>query len=191
MGQRKGTAPSHPIFDALFLDRDGVINKQIIGDYVRNAGQFEFLNGVLEAIRVITPFFRRIIIITNQRGVGKGLMTRVALNCVNSYMVEKIKDAGGRIDKIYSCTDMDENSPNRKPNTGMALMARRDFPDIDFKKSIMVGDSVSDVDFANNAGIPAILVGGKYSREEMSGMQILAHYDSLKEMSVRLFASLK
>lgn len=183
--------PLHPVFDALFLDRDGVINKQIEGGYVRNAAQFVFLDGSLEALKVMSQFFRRIIVITNQRGVGKGIMSRIDLMRVNSYMVKKVKEAGGRIDKIYSCTDIDENSPDRKPNTGMALMAKRDYPDVDFKKSLMVGDSISDIDFANKAGIPAILVGDKYAREEISDLHILAKYGSLLEMSVKLFASLK
>lgn len=181
----------HPVFDALFMDRDGVINKQIVDGYVRNVNEFEFLPGVLEAMKTMSPFFKRIIVISNQRGVGKGLMTKLDLNMVNAHMAHTIQKAGGRIDKIYSCTDIDEDSPDRKPNTGMALMAKRDFPDIDFKKCIMVGDSISDIQFANNAGIPAILLGNKYEDDELADLDILARYESLEAMSKRLFASLQ
>ena len=182
---------SHPVFDVLFMDRDGVINKQIIDGYVRNVKEFEFLPGVLDALKTMSPFFRRVIVISNQRGVGKGLMTRFDLNMVNAHMVHTVQKAGGRIDKVYSCTDIDEDSPDRKPNTGMALMAKHDYPDIDFKKCIMVGDSISDIQFANNAGIPAILVGNKYDEDELAGLDILAKYESLEVMSKRLFASIQ
>jgi Predicted phosphatases len=73
----------------------------------------------------------------------------------------------------------------------MALMAKHDYPDIDFKKCIMVGDSISDIQFANNAGIPAILVGNKYDEDELAGLDILAKYESLEVMAKRLFASIQ
>ena len=76
-------------------------------------------------------------------------------------MQQKIDAIGGRIDKIYCCTDLDENSPNRKPNIGMAMQAKTDFPDIVFKQSIMVGDSLFDMLFARNAGMYAILISNE------------------------------
>ncbi len=132
----------------LFLDRDGVINKKLDGTYVMNPEQFEILPGVAEAIGMLSTMFGRIIVVTNQQGIGKELMTHEDVANVHDKMIEAIAWSGGRIDEIYYCPDLDwEDSPNRKPNPGMGFMAKGDFPDIDFRKSIMVGDSISDVSF--------------------------------------------
>jgi len=147
-------------FDALLLDRDGVINVLRPGDYVKNIGEFLFCEGALEALRLVNPLFRRIVIVTNQRGVGRGLMTAGDLEEVHAWMLGRIREAGGRIDRIYVCTDTDNSSPRRKPNPGMALEVRADYPDIDFDRSWFVGDSASDLEFARRAGIPAFLVQG-------------------------------
>ncbi|MDD2594197.1 MAG: HAD-IIIA family hydrolase [Bacteroidales bacterium] len=148
-------------FDTLFLDRDGVINVLREGDYVKNVGEFQFIDGAVEALKMLSGLFSKIIIITNQRGVGKGLMTLRDLEDVHNYMIGEITKAGGRIDRVYVCTDLDEESPNRKPNIGMALQARKDYPDIDLDKSIFAGDSDSDMQFAQNAGIPAVRIDRK------------------------------
>jgi histidinol-phosphate phosphatase family protein len=140
-------------FDTLFLDRDGVINKLRLNDYVKNWDEFEFLPGILETLCLLSKRFKRIIVVTNQRGIGKGLMTENMLQDIHKKMIAAIENAGGRIDRIYYCTAISENDPDRKPNTGMALQAKRDFPDIDFSKSIMVGDSESDEIFAQRAGM--------------------------------------
>lgn len=145
-------------YDTLFLDRDGVINRHLLNDYVKEWNDFEFLPGVLEALSIICGYFRHVLIVTNQRGVGKGLMTKDELMCIHEKMIYEIEIHGGRIDKIYCCVDTREDSPNRKPNIGMALQARIDFPDIDFKKSIMIGDEVSDMDFGNILGMKSILI---------------------------------
>ena len=148
-------------FDALLLDRDGVINVLRPDDYVKNIGEFVFCEGALEALRLVNPLFRRIVIVTNQRGVGRGLMTAADLEEVHAWMLDRIREAGGRIDHIYVCTDTDNSSPRRKPNPGMALEVRADYPDIDFDRSWFVGDSASDLEFARRAGIPAFLVQGE------------------------------
>ena len=123
-------------YNTLFLDRDGVINQQRPHDYVKTTGEFIFIDGALEALRLLSPLFKHIIIVTNQRGVGKGIMTRKDLEEIHAYMINEVSGQGGRIDKIYVCTDTSDYSKNRKPNTGMALQAKDDFPDIDFTKSI-------------------------------------------------------
>lgn len=139
----------------LFLDRDGVINKKIEGDYVRNWEQFEFLPGVIEALKILNNIFGKIIIVANQRGIARGFMTEEDLNNIHSNMIDILESSGIKIDKIYFCPhDYEkENCSCRKPKTGMALQAKRDFPEIDFGKSIMVGDSISDVEFGENAGM--------------------------------------
>jgi len=151
------------IYNTLFLDRDGVINKHLIGDYVKSPQEFIFLEGVVEALKELSLLFRHILIVSNQRGVGKGIMSMDDLYEIHKFMLDIINAGGGRIDKIYICTDIEESSPNRKPNIGMIHQALKDFPDIDLKKSWMVGDSRSDIQFANKAQISMALVGDKYN----------------------------
>ena len=112
-------------YDTLFLDRDGIINRLRPGDYVKSWDEFEFLPGALNALTKCNAMFRRILVVTNQRGVGKGLMTRQALDEIHRRMLQTIAAHGGRIDKIYCCTGLSENDPCRKPNIGMALQAQK------------------------------------------------------------------
>ena len=141
-----------PQDEFLFLDRDGILNKHLPGDYVRNWSMWEWLPGILEAMPVLAKRFKRIFIVTNQQGVGKGLMTEADLEDVHRHMLADIEAAGGRIDRVYVCTALEsEKSPNRKPEIGMALQAQRDFPEVDFHRSVMVGDSKSDELFAQRS----------------------------------------
>src|SRR6478735_9030300 len=113
----------------IFLDRDGVINHEK-PTYVFNPDEFIFYDGVLEAIKIFSSIFNNIIVATNQRGVGRGLMTEQDLLDIHAKMLRGVTSAGGRIDKIYYCTSMDNSDINRKPNPGMALQAFKDYPAI-------------------------------------------------------------
>lgn len=144
----------------LFLDRDGVINKRIIDGYVTNVKDFIFLPGVVDAIKIFNDRFKRIFVVTNQQGVGKGLMKIEELTEIHNYMVKTVRSGGGRIDKIYSCPQLKSEEDNyRKPSPRMAFMAKEDFPEIDLSKSIMIGDTNSDIVFGKNAGMKTIQVG--------------------------------
>lgn len=146
----------------LFLDRDGVINERLPGEYVTSWESFKFLPGVLDALSVFAVNFRRIFIVTNQAGIEKGLYSHDDLSQIHEQMMEYIQYHGGRIDEIYYCPFKGDLDPLcRKPNPGMALEAQKDFPEIDFSRSIMVGDSDSDIAFGNNLGMKTILVGNK------------------------------
>ena len=142
----------------LFLDRDGVINHEKHKDYIHTWDEFVFYDGVQEAIKTFSTIFKRIIIVTNQKGVGKGLTLLENLTEIHNNMKSSIQLAGGRIDAIYFCPDLDENSPNRKPNPGMGYQAKQDFPEIDFTKSIMVGNTLSDMEFGRNIGAYTIFL---------------------------------
>ena len=118
--------------DTLFLDRDGVINVKLEARYVRNSNEFEFMQGALVAISKLSKLFKRILIVTNQQGIGKGIMTEDDLNLLHSFMTSEIGKLNGKIDKIYFCPHLDtENCNCRKPNPGMINQAIADFPDID------------------------------------------------------------
>jgi len=142
----------------LFLDRDGVINEKRQNDYVKKWSEFSFLPGSLEAISSLSKKFNRIIIVTNQRGVSRGYMKEKDLIFIHQKMLEVINLNAGSISKIYYCTDLSDDSEYRKPNLGMAKLAKRDFPEINFKKSIIVGDSCSDMIFGERLRMKRVLI---------------------------------
>lgn len=144
--------------DTLFLDRDGVINVWLPGDYVKCWEEFRFTDGFLDWIGSVSSHFRHIIVVTNQRGVGKGFMSMGSLEDIHRKMISEIEKAGGRIDRIYICTGLDDSDHMRKPNTGMAELAMKDFPDISMQRSIMIGDQESDSKFADNCGMRFLMV---------------------------------
>ena len=143
----------------LFLDRDGVINKRIINGYVRSWKDFEFLPGVLPALATLSEIFGKVIIVSNQQGIGKGLMNEQDVIGIHRKMISEIKAAGGKIDQVYFCPDLEEDhSVNRKPEIGMALQAQKEFPVIDFRRSIMVGDSQSDMLFGKKLNMVKVFL---------------------------------
>lgn len=144
--------------DTLLLDRDGVINRQIAQDYVRRPEQFVFLPGVLPCLAEWARLFPRILVVTNQRGVGKGLMSPGDLEAVHAGMRAAVAAAGGRIDGIYVSTAVSDADPSRKPNPGLFEAARADFPAIDPARTVMAGDSDSDAAFAVSCGVSFVRV---------------------------------
>lgn len=164
--QRAQTELSQPPLDVkaidkswtLFLDRDGVINVDKVGSYIFNADEFVFLPGAPDFFKKLTDLFGRIIVVTNQRGVGRGLMTEKDLAGIHDKMVTAIEAIGGKIDGIYFAPAIVNNDPLRKPNPGMAFQAKQDFPDIDLSKSIMIGNKHSDMLFGKNAGMYTVFV---------------------------------
>lgn len=141
----------------LFLDRDGVINQRIIDQYVCKWEEFHFIEGVLEAIRKFGLVFNNIVVVTNQRGINRNLMTHQDIADIFDKMRESITKTGGRIDEFYYCPHLvEENCNCRKPKIGMGLQAKKEFPNIDFKKSVMVGDMLTDMQFGKALGMKTI-----------------------------------
>ncbi|HTL83119.1 MAG TPA: HAD family hydrolase [Bacteroidia bacterium] len=162
----------------LFLDRDGVINKRFPGDYVKRVDEFEFLPGVLDTIVELSVLFGRLIVVTNQQGIGKGLYTHDDLLKIHDHMTEEVEKAGGKIDAVFYAPQLkEENSPMRKPGIGMALQAKKIFPEIEFSKSIMIGDSPGDMEFGKRAGMKTVFVGKK----EDAGVAVDAAIDALEK----------
>lgn len=142
----------------LFLDRDGVINDEIRNGYVLRPDMFKFSEGVLAAMPILAQRFEKIFIVTNQRCIGKGLLTTEGLLEIHRQMLEQIKLHGGRIDAIYFCPDLDNTSPCRKPATGMAMQAKNEFPELDFTQAIMVGNTLSDMQFGKSMEMHTIFI---------------------------------
>ena len=167
----------------LFLDRDGVINDEKVGEYVLHWGEFIFSKGVLDVFKKLSEKFGRIIIVSNQRGVGKGLMTEEALQSIHLEMEREVQIVGGHIDKIYYCTDTEAKSFFRKPNPGMAFRAAEDFAEIDFSKAIMVGNKLTDMKFGKFAGMYTVFVTTTNPEQAFPHPDIDASFSSLQEFA--------
>ncbi|MFY0254951.1 D-glycero-alpha-D-manno-heptose-1,7-bisphosphate 7-phosphatase [Chitinophaga sp. 30R24] len=142
----------------LFLDRDGVINDEVRDGYVLRPDMFHFSEGVLTAMPILARHFNRIIVVTNQRCIGRGLLTTAGLHEIHAQMLRTITAHGGRIDQIYFCPDTNNDSPCRKPAIGMGLQAQRDFPDILFHHATMVGNTLGDMQFGKNLGMQTVFI---------------------------------
>jgi D-glycero-D-manno-heptose 1,7-bisphosphate phosphatase len=146
---------------AIFLDRDGVINKKAPdGDYVVRWEDFRFLDGIVEAISEINKAGIRLIVVTNQRCVAKGLITLTDLESLHRRMFEFLAERGAVIDAIYFCPhELDLNCRCRKPAPGMLLDAANDH-DLQLTNSWMVGDSQADIEAGKRAGCKTALLLG-------------------------------
>ena len=145
---------------ALFLDRDGVINQKLEDDYVKDYEEFIFMPHVKEVLQRVRPKVGWIFVVTNQQGIGKGIMTENDFMRLHWQIEAELFTYQVKFDKVYHCPALvSQNSPHRKPEIGMALDAKNDFPQIDFSKSIMIGDSLSDMEFGKKAGMYTIFFG--------------------------------
>ncbi len=158
----------------LFLDRDGVINVEREKDYVKTWNEFHFIPGVFDALLILKKYFDRMIIITNQRGVGAGLMSQQDLDAIHASMLAEFEKKQIHIDKIYSATDEDRNSIRRKPHPYMGHCAQQDFPDIIFRKSWMAGNTPSDMAFGKSLGMKTVYIDDK---KVISSVSQLANTD--------------
>lgn len=170
----------------LFLDRDGVINEDKEGSYIFTPDEFIFSPGAPALFKILTERFARIIVVTNQRGIGRNLMTVDTLNEIHRKMINGINNAGGRIDAIYSANSIHNDDLLRKPNVGMFLQARKDFPAILPERSLMIGNNLSDMQFARNAGIYAVFVKTTRPYQTLPHPYIDLAFNSLEDFTQHL-----
>lgn len=170
---------------SLFLDRDGVINTRKMGGYIQTVDEFEFLPGARSAIAELSHLFKYVFVVTNQQGIGKGLMTEGNLSDIHRYMTEQVEIIGGKITHCYHAPDL-HHAANllRKPNTGMGLLAKKHYPDIDFSKSVMVGDSDTDIEFGIKLGMKTIRI----STDKQHAVSADITVQSLEELKNRIKA---
>ncbi|MBN2251900.1 MAG: D-glycero-beta-D-manno-heptose 1,7-bisphosphate 7-phosphatase [Candidatus Altiarchaeota archaeon] len=146
---------------AVFLDRDGTINKEV--NYLRRAAEFEFLPKAVDALRRLSGTDYKIIVVTNQSGVARGYLDENELKAIHEKMECILHGRGARIDRIYCCIHHpDGNCLCRKPDTGLIMGARREF-NLSLRDSYMVGDSTRDIQTGINAGCKTILVKTGYA----------------------------
>lgn len=167
----------------LFLDRDGVINKRNFDGYITRVEDFEFLPNVKEAIATLSKVFHRIIVVTNQQGIGKGLMTERNLLEIHTYMNNEVYKAGGKIDKCYFAPNLrGAEDDMRKPGSAMAELAKMEFPEIEFSRCIMVGDTDSDIRFGKNLGMKTVRIRSEEKAELPADLEV----DALQELVTKL-----
>jgi D-glycero-D-manno-heptose 1,7-bisphosphate phosphatase len=143
---------------AVFLDRDGIINREI-GDYVTNIDDFEFNNGIVDSIKLLKDNDYLVIVITNQGGISKGIFSLDDFQSLNNYMLSELKKMKADIDEVYYCPHHPDVTKClcRKPEPLMIEKAIARF-NIDREKSYMIGDAPRDVLAAERAGVKGILV---------------------------------
>lgn len=164
----------------LFLDRDGVINERVMGGYVLHFNEFRFKQGVLQGAKELFGKFGRVIVVTNQQCVAKGLLHENELTEIHRQMIEAFLQHGAKIDKVFAALERKEEAPYmRKPNPSMGKLAKEVFPEIDFTKSIMVGDTDSDLLFGQALGMKTVLI----ETEEKISVQADIQIKELSQLS--------
>ena len=139
----------------LLLDRDGVINEER-QNYVLSWDQFKFNIDFIENVGIIKKYFQKVVVITNQSCVGRGLITQAMLDEIHSKMLYKIEKANGHVDAVYYSVGFDMSDPERKPNVGLLEKLKVDYPTFDPKHAIMIGNRDTDMLFAKSSNITGI-----------------------------------
>jgi D-glycero-D-manno-heptose 1,7-bisphosphate phosphatase len=151
----------------VFLDRDGVINRKMPeGQYVTGWEHFDLLPGVPEAIARLNQAGLRVLVVTNQRGVALGLYTAADVDAIHAQLQQDLAKNGARIDSFYFCPHDKRACNCRKPLPGLFQQAQAQFPEIDPATSLIVGDSLSDIEFGKNLGLKTIFIEGDIAHRE-------------------------
>jgi len=144
----------------VFLDRDGVINKKAPdGFYIDHPDKLCLLPDVAKAVRQLNDLDIFTVIVTNQRGVSRGILTEEMLAVIHQKMGYELQKEGARIDKIYYCPHEAGVCYCRKPDIGLFMRAKQEYPKIEFSRSYMIGDSLIDIIAGNKVGCKSILIG--------------------------------
>ncbi|WP_042725117.1 D-glycero-alpha-D-manno-heptose-1,7-bisphosphate 7-phosphatase [Chthoniobacter flavus] len=156
---------------AVFLDRDGTLMEE--AHYCSHPDQVKIIPGVPEALRALKDAGYRLVVITNQSGIGRGYYTLADYEAVSAHFLNLL--GGGLIDATYFCLEAPEkNSPRRKPATGMLVEAQRDLG-LDFARSWFIGDKAVDVQCGRAAGVrPILVLTGHGAKEDASGAEFVA-----------------
>ena len=148
-------------------DRDGVVNEKMPeGQYVTCREEFHLLPGVAEAISCLNGMGIRVILVSNQRGIALGLYSAAEVDSMHAWLQAVLEKQSARLDGIYYCPHDKGECNCRKPMPGMFEEAVRDFPDIDAYSSMIIGDSLSDIEFGRGLGMLCVLIEGDPARRK-------------------------
>ena len=151
----------------VFLDRDGVLNRKLPeGDYVSDWAQFEWLPGAVEAIACMNRAGLTVIVVSNQRGVALGRLSVEQLELIHGQMRNHLARHAARLDAIYYCPHDHGECHCRKPDIGLFEQARKDFPEINAENSVVIGDSLSDIQAGQRLGMKTIFIQGEPDRQK-------------------------
>ena len=165
---------------SLFLDRDGVINERDFDGYITQIEDFKFITGVIDAVSILSKAFNHTFVVTNQQGIGKGIMSERNLLDIHAYMCDEFEKKDGIISKCYYAPNLRGATPDfRKPKPVMADWAKKEFSRVDFTKSIMVGDTDSDILFGKNLGMKTVRI----NTEEPIGLEADLTVNNLLELA--------
>lgn len=146
-------------YKVIFLDRDGVINKKAPeGDYIKSWKEFHFLEKVPEAIHTFNDLGFRVIVVSNQRGIARGLMAISDVNYIHEQINKQISAYKAHIDAFFVCPHEKGTCHCRKPDIGLFLQSEQIFP-VDKLHSFMMGDSITDIEAGHNFGIRSVAIG--------------------------------
>jgi D-glycero-D-manno-heptose 1,7-bisphosphate phosphatase len=158
----------------VFLDRDGVLNRKLPeGAYVSDWAQFQWLPGAIEAIARMNRAGLTVIVVSNQRGVALGLVSVDQLELIHGQMQSHLVRHGARLDAIYYCPHDHGECSCRKPDIGLFEQAAKDFPEVDANNSVVIGDSLSDIQAGRRLGMKTIFIQGELDRQK-AGAQAAA-----------------
>jgi D-glycero-D-manno-heptose 1,7-bisphosphate phosphatase len=158
----------------VFLDRDGVLNRKLPeGAYVSDWAQFQWLPGAVEAISLMNRAGLTVIVVSNQRGIALGRVSVEQLELIHDQLRSDLARQGARLDAIYYCPHDQGECNCRKPGIGLFEQAAKDFPEVDANNSVVIGDSLSDIQAGHQLGMRTIFVQGEPDRQK-AGAQAAA-----------------
>lgn len=180
----------------VFLDRDGVLNqKPSRGKYITRMEELALLPGVEDAIAALNRSGRKVVVLTNQRGIALGLYTEAELDRIHAHLQAQLAVRGGHLDAIYVCPHDAGQCDCRKPLTGLFEQAFRDFPEATPQRSIMVGDSLRDIEAGLRVGMATAMIlsddGEPTAEDDRAAALAQVSARSLSELVDRYFVSLR
>lgn len=180
----------------VFLDRDGVLNqKPSRGKYITRMEELALLPGVEDAIAALNRSGRKVVVLTNQRGIALGLYTQAELDRIHAHLQAQLAVRGGHLDAIYVCPHDAGQCDCRKPLTGLFEQAFRDFPEATPQRSIMVGDSLRDIEAGLRVGMVTAMIlsddGEPTAEDDRAAALAQVSARSLSELVDRYFVSLR
>jgi D-glycero-D-manno-heptose 1,7-bisphosphate phosphatase len=154
-----------------FLDRDGTIIAE--KDFIKRSDEIEFISGSIQAIKLLRDSGYKIVVISNQSGIGRGILTEKMVREVNESFLRTLREEGAPVDSLYFCPHHPEdNCDCRKPNTGMIQKAAQEHQ-LDLKDAVVIGDKLADVKLGKNIGAKTVLVLTGYGEKEAKKLKSL------------------
>ena len=151
----------------VFLDRDGVLNRKLPeGAYVSDWAQFQWLPGAVEAVARMNRAGLTVIVVSNQRGIALGRLSVEQLELIHGQLRSRLECQGARLDAIYYCPHDHGECNCRKPDIGLFEQAAKDFPEVDANNSVVIGDSLSDIQAGRRLGMRTLFIQGEPDRQK-------------------------